>query len=58
MTTKISHHPDAATLMSYAAGSLPEPLAAVIAAHASGCTACQREMRILAYTQLLESYRR
>jgi putative transcriptional regulator len=41
MSIKIGHHPDAATLMSYAAGTLAEPLAAVIAAHVSMCPHCQ-----------------
>lgn len=40
----IKHHPDVATLMSYAAGSLAEPLAAVVASHASLCPACRREI--------------
>jgi putative transcriptional regulator len=44
MSHTIQRHPDAATLMSYAAGTLPEPLAAVIAAHASLCPACAREI--------------
>jgi putative transcriptional regulator len=43
----ISHHADPATLMSYAAGSLEEPLAAVVAAHASLCPTCSREIRRL-----------
>lgn len=38
--TAISHHPDAATLMSYAAGSLTEPLAAVVAVHLDMCPRC------------------
>lgn len=37
---KIAHHPDHATLMSYAAGSLPEGLAAVVAAHLEMCPDC------------------
>lgn len=40
----ISHHPDAATLLSYAAGSLPEPLAAVVAVHLDMCGGCRREV--------------
>ncbi|MFN3868588.1 MAG: ChrR family anti-sigma-E factor [Hyphomicrobiaceae bacterium] len=43
----ITHHPDAATLMSYAAGSLPEPLAAIVACHAAVCPACRREIEWL-----------
>ena len=35
MSKTIMRHPDPATLMSFAAGSLPEPLAAVMAAHLS-----------------------
>jgi putative transcriptional regulator len=41
----ISRHPDAAILMSFAAGSLPEPLAAGIAAHVSMCAGCRDELR-------------
>jgi putative transcriptional regulator len=41
----ITHHPDDATLMSYAAGSLPEALSAVICAHLSMCPSCAREVR-------------
>jgi putative transcriptional regulator len=41
----ISRHPDATTLMSFAAGSLPEPLAAGVAAHVSMCAACRNEVR-------------
>ena len=40
MTTR--HHPDPSSLMSYAAGSLPESLAMVIACHLSTCEHCQR----------------
>lgn len=40
----ITHHPDVSTLMSYAAGSLAEPLAAVVAAHAAICRACRGEI--------------
>ncbi|MDX2258153.1 MAG: ChrR family anti-sigma-E factor [Hyphomicrobiaceae bacterium] len=42
---KITHHLDAATLMSYAAGSLPEALGAVVAAHLDVCPACAAEAR-------------
>ena len=45
--TTIKHHPDAATLMSYSAASLPEPLAAVTAAHVSMCRKCQDEVKSL-----------
>lgn len=41
---KIAHHVDDATLMSYAAGSLPEALGAVVAAHISLCGPCRREV--------------
>ena len=40
MTTTIQHHLDDATLMSYSAGSLPEALSAVVAAHLGMCTRC------------------
>jgi putative transcriptional regulator len=45
MSTTITRHPEADTLMSYAAGSLPEPLAAAMAAHAAMCGECRRELR-------------
>lgn len=41
---KISHHPDDATLMSFAAGSLPEALAAVAAGHLAMCPRCASEV--------------
>ena len=41
----IKHHLDAATLMSFAAGSLPEALAAVAAAHIAVCPVCASECR-------------
>ena len=40
----ITHHADDATLMSYAAGTLPEALSAVIASHVSVCGRCRREV--------------
>src|SRR5262245_14537877 len=40
----ITHHPDVSTLMSCAAGSLPESLAAVVACHISMCPACAAEV--------------
>lgn len=43
----ISHHLDDATLMSFAAGSLPNTLAAVAAAHISMCNHCRGEFAIL-----------
>ena len=39
------HHLDAATLVSYAAGSLPEALAAVAATHLSVCRHCREQLR-------------
>ncbi len=45
MRTSINHHPDNATLLSFAAGSLAEPLAAVVAAHVSLCRCCQATVR-------------
>ena len=47
MTTTIKHHPDAATLMSFSAGTLPEPLAAVTAAHISMCRQCQDDLKAM-----------
>ena len=43
----ITHHLDDATLMSFAAGSLPNALAAVAAAHVAMCPHCRRELRML-----------
>ncbi|MEL6297439.1 MAG: ChrR family anti-sigma-E factor [Pseudomonadota bacterium] len=43
--TKIAHHPDHATLMSFAAGALPESLAAVVATHNAMCPSCRAEVR-------------
>lgn len=40
----IRHHPDDATLMSFAAGSLPQAFAAVVAAHLSLCPRCRDEL--------------
>ena len=36
------HHPDPSSLMTYAAGSLPESGAMVIACHLSGCEHCRK----------------
>jgi putative transcriptional regulator len=47
MTVSPSKHPDDATLMSYAAGGLSEPLAAVVAVHVVLCQRCRAEMRAL-----------
>lgn len=38
---KITHHPDEATLMSYAAGSLPAALSAVVSLHLDMCEECR-----------------
>ncbi|MBA4171954.1 MAG: transcriptional regulator [Hyphomicrobium sp.] len=43
----IIHHPDDATLMSFAAGSLGEALSAVIASHIDLCPRCAAEVRIM-----------
>lgn len=43
----IAHHPDPATLMSYAAGNLGEPLSAVIASHVELCPACRKDIHRL-----------
>jgi putative transcriptional regulator len=42
---EIAHHPDDASLMSFAAGSLPDSLAVVIASHCSICQSCAGEVR-------------
>lgn len=44
MSTPIQHHPDSATLMSFAAATLAEPLAAVVASHVSMCPHCRAEL--------------
>lgn len=41
----INHHPDVSTLMSCAAGSQPEAIAAVMASHIAVCPDCARELR-------------
>ncbi|CAM3450128.1 ChrR family anti-sigma-E factor [Parendozoicomonas haliclonae] len=41
---KPQHHPDSSSLMSYAAGSLPDSIATVIACHVSTCEQCQRNV--------------
>ena len=40
----ITHHLDDATLMSFAAGALPDALSAVAAAHVAMCIRCRREV--------------
>lgn len=47
MSAHIRHHPDPATLLSYAAGALAEPLAAVVASHVFMCSRCREEVRDL-----------
>lgn len=42
---KIVHHPDSATLVSYAAGSLDEGFATLVAAHIASCDACRASLR-------------
>ncbi|WP_252178129.1 ChrR family anti-sigma-E factor [Endozoicomonas sp. 4G] len=42
MTT---HHPDLSTLMSYSAGSLPDAVATVVAAHLSVCSRCRQHVQ-------------
>ncbi len=44
MSTTITRHLEAETLMSYAAGGLAEPLAAVVSAHLALCPACRAEL--------------
>lgn len=41
----IVHHPDEATLMSFAAGTLPEALSAVVATHLMICPDCRQTVR-------------
>lgn len=41
-----THHPDEATLMSFAAGSLPAALSAVVALHLTMCSKCRRDIRM------------
>ena len=43
----ITHHLDDATLMSFAAGALPDALSAVAAAHVAMCARCRREVASL-----------
>lgn len=43
----IVHHPDASTLLGFAAGSLPEPLAAVVAVHLDMCRRCNGDVAAL-----------
>ena len=41
----LAHHPDAATLMAYAAGTLDEAFSVIVAAHMSGCAQCRKAVR-------------
>jgi putative transcriptional regulator len=43
----ISHHPDDATLMSFAAGGLAEALSVVVATHLVVCRRCRNEVRLM-----------
>ena len=47
MSNAIMRHPDAATVMSFASGTLAEPLAAVVAAHVSMCEECRAELDVM-----------
>lgn len=47
MNHSITHHPDGATLMSYAAATLAEPLAAVVASHVAMCPSCWSQVEDL-----------
>ncbi len=40
----INHHPPTELLFDYATGSLPEPVALVVASHAALCEACREEV--------------
>jgi len=40
----IRHHPETALLLDYAAGSLPEPVALVVATHACMCAECRAQL--------------
>jgi putative transcriptional regulator len=42
---KIVHHPDSATLVSYAAGNLDEGFATLVAAHVAQCSICRAALR-------------
>jgi putative transcriptional regulator len=46
----IAHHPSDATLVSYAAGTLPEALAIVAAVHIGRCATCRRALTVLEAT--------
>jgi putative transcriptional regulator len=46
----ITHHPTDATLLEYAAGTLPEALAVVAAVHIAQCTVCRQVLATLEAT--------
>ena len=43
----ITHHPEDATLMGFAAGTLSEPFSIIVAAHLEMCAACRANVRTL-----------
>ncbi len=43
----INHHPPLELLFDYATGSLPEPVALVVASHASLCESCREQVRFV-----------
>ncbi len=43
----VRHHPDDATLMSFASGGLSQALSVAVAAHAWNCPHCRRELKLL-----------
>ena len=43
----ITHHPEDATLMGFAAGTLSEPFSIIVAAHLEMCTVCRDNVRTL-----------
>lgn len=47
MTTTITHHPHAESLMSCSAGSMPEAFAAVMASHIMMCPQCRKDLSLM-----------
>lgn len=47
MNSELKHHPDEATLISYANGTLSDSLKAVVASHLSFCEKCRKEVELL-----------
>ncbi|MBS0242636.1 MAG: cupin domain-containing protein [Proteobacteria bacterium] len=47
MSQEITHHPEDTTLVAFAAATLAEPLAAVVAAHVAMCPRCRQEVEDL-----------